>query len=52
MVGFEDVEVDIIKIAILSRVIGIALHQNQLRIDAQDGMHSPLHITNGGGPRG
>jgi len=51
-VNLEDVEVDVVKVAVGGSVVGVALHQHQLRVYCQDSVNCPLDIANGGGTSG
>ena len=46
MIGVQHAQVEMIEVFQTGGVIGIALHQHQLRVDAPGWYGPPLHITN------
>ena len=44
MISLQDTQVDVFKIFNIRRVVRIALHQDQFRIDRQDRIDRTLHI--------
>ena len=51
-IGFEHIDVQMVVIIGAGSVIGVALHQHQLGVDLEDGMHGPLDLTDIGGTGG